>query len=150
MRLNSDFVKWGIISIVIMLFSVPSFSQDNEDSLKSDYEEINPYGKKVSGFTIVDSWPMYPGGINGLNQYISINLKYPLEAKNQGLEGKVLVSFIVNTEGEVTQVKIKKSDHPVFNEEAKRVIENMGKWKPAIQKGKPVKVKYEQEVRFIL
>lgn len=86
---------------------------------------------------IVEQLPEFPGGMSALVQWLSANLKYPISAKNCKIEGRVVVSFIVNTDGSISQLKLEHSVEPSLDREALRVMNLMPAWKPGMEKNKP-------------
>ena len=98
----------------------------------------------------VESMPQFPGGENRLRNYLQNNLKYPSQARKARVEGKVYVSFVVNSGGRVTDTKIIKGIGEGCNIEALRVINKMPFWKPATQQGRPVSVRFVIPVYFKL
>ena len=90
------------------------------------------------------------GGQSGLMKYLSLAIKYPLVAEENGIQGRVICTFIVETDGSITNVKVVKSVNPALDKEAVRVISSMPKWNPGTQKGKTVRVKYTVPVTFSL
>jgi protein TonB len=109
-----------------------------------------PYQEVVQQGVPVDKQASYPGGLQGLNMYVMRNLIYPAEARQQKIQGKVFVKFVVGTDGEVSKIDILKSDHPLFSEEAQRLCKGMGKWTPAYAAEKPVAVYYVFPLTFKL
>ncbi len=107
-----------------------------------------PYQEVVQQEVKVDKQASYPGGLQGLNMYVMRNLKYPAEARQQKIQGKVFVKFTVGPDGEVSNIDILKSDHPLFSEEAQRLFKGMGKWMPAYAAEKPVAVSYVFPLTF--
>lgn len=101
-------------------------------------------------FMIVENMPEFPGGDLALRKYIAENVKYPEIAKENGLSGKVFVQFVINQRGEVENVKIARGVDPALDKEAIRVVQNLPKWKPGSQRGKPVKVSYTVPINFQL
>lgn len=101
-------------------------------------------------FTIVEEQPQFPGGDMALSQYLRNNLKYPETARVAKVEGAVFVSFVVEIDGTVSNIKIVKGLHPDCDAEVIRVISEMPKWSPGKQKGKPVRVQFTLPVRFML
>ena len=94
--------------------------------------------------------PKFPGGEKALMDYVSNNVKYPEEAKNKNIAGRVFVSFVVEKDGSIGEVKVLRGIGGGCDEEAVRVIKGMPKWKPGIQKGKPVRVSYQIPIYFKL
>ena len=94
--------------------------------------------------------PSFPGGPSALNQYLSSNVKYPVVAQENGVQGRVVVSFVVERDGSITDVKVVRSVDPSLDREASRVVSSMPKWIPGKQNGSPVRVKYNVPVSFKL
>ena len=101
-------------------------------------------------FFIVEEMPEFPGGEAALHQYIAKSIKYPVIAQENGIQGRVYVSFVINQKGEVTNVKIARGVDPALDKEAIRVIQSMPKWKPGKQRGKAVKVSFTVPINFVL
>ncbi len=101
-------------------------------------------------FTIVEQMPSFPGGESAMMKYLANNIKYPPIAKDAGIEGTVYVTFVVDENGNVRDVKVLRSIGGGTDEEAIRVVENMPKWSPGKQRGKAVKVQYNLPIRFTL
>ncbi len=94
--------------------------------------------------------PQYPGGLAAVSQYLSDNIVYPEEAQKQNIEGQVLLKLIIDSLGNVTDVLVMKSVHPLLDSEAVRVARKMPKWEPAIKDGKPAKAWGFQPILFKL
>ena len=96
--------------------------------------------------------PTFPGGLPALMEFLSNNIKYPKEAEKNGVQGRVLVGFIVDVDGAVSESRVEHSSSPQLDREALRVIRLMPAWNPAVDKntGKPVKVRYHLPVTFKL
>lgn len=101
-------------------------------------------------FTVVESMPEFPGGMGKLMAYLSSNIKYPPLAKESGIQGRVFINFVVETDGRISKVKVLRGIGGGCDEEAVRVVEAMPKWKPGMQRGKPVRVSYNLPVKFTL
>ena len=101
-------------------------------------------------FTVVESMPSFPGGPNARIRYLAENIKYPQMARESGIQGRVFVTFVVETNGSVTDVKIMRVIGGGCDEEALRVIKNMPKWNPGKQRGKPVRVQFNMPILFKL
>lgn len=97
---------------------------------------------------ITEISPEFPGGMEKYKEYIQTNLKYPQEALELGIEGKVYVKFVVTKEGNINSVVIAKGIDPLLDKEAKRLIQNMPKWSPGILDGKPVPCYFHLPVHF--
>lgn len=101
-------------------------------------------------FTVVDEMPEFPGGDVAKFKFLATHIKYPVEAKEKKIQGTVYVSFVIDEEGTVTEVKVVKGIGYGCDEEAIRVVKLMPKWKPAKQKGKPVKIQQSLPIKFSL
>ena len=101
-------------------------------------------------FLVVEDDPEFPGGLSALSQYLASNIKYPQLAKENNITGKVFVSFVVEMDGSVGQVKILRDIGGGCGAEAVRVVKSMPKWKPGKQRGKPVRTQFNLPVDFSL
>ena len=101
-------------------------------------------------FDVVEQMPEFPGGQTELMKYLQQSVKYPKEAQEKGLQGRVIVSFIVDTDGSVEKPEVVRSVDPQLDAEALRVVKMMPKWQPGKQNGKVVRVKYHFPVTFRL
>lgn len=101
-------------------------------------------------FVVVESQPEYPGGMGELMKFLSKNIKYPVAAQQARVQGKVVVEFLVGTDGSISDIKVKRSVNPELDAEAVRVIGLMPKWRPGEQRGKAVSVRYEMPIVFRL
>ena len=101
-------------------------------------------------FEIVEENPEFPGGNEGLAAYLRKNLVYPESAVDNGVQGRVTVGFIVERDGSVASVEIKKSVDPALDKEALRVVKSMPRWKPGKQQGKAVRTRFSVPVVFRL
>jgi protein TonB len=101
-------------------------------------------------FTVVESMPEFPGGLQELYNYLGNNIKYPVMAKESGIQGRVFVTFVVERDGSITDVRVLRGIGGGCDEEAIRVVQSMPKWQPGKQRGKPVRVQYNLPVRFTL
>ena len=101
-------------------------------------------------FDVVEEMPSFPGGQGALMSYLSSNIKYPVVAQENGVQGRVIVAFVVERDGSITDVKVARSVDPSLDREAQRVVKSMPKWKPGKQNGSAVRVKYTVPVVFRL
>lgn len=106
--------------------------------------------RKVYDFTDVKIQPAYPGGVAKFYQYLAKAIKYPEAAQKNKTQGKVFLSFVVEKDGSLTDIVVIKKLSPETDAEAIRVFKNSPKWNPAVQDGKPVRVKYNMAVNFSL
>ena len=115
-----------------------------ESATESD--DSNP--SKV--YDVVDEMPQFPGGSSKLFEFLARNVRYPAEAEKAGAQGRVIVSFVIEKDGSVSNAKTVKAIHPALDAEALRVINGMPKWTPGKQKGEATRVKYIVPVTFRL
>lgn len=101
-------------------------------------------------FEVVEQMPSFPGGPSALMKYLSENIKYPVVAQENGVQGRVVVSFVVERDGSITDVKVARSVDPSLDREAMRVVRSMPHWIPGKQNGSAVRVKYNVPVSFRL
>ncbi len=101
-------------------------------------------------FEVVEQMPEYPGGMSAMMAFIGKNIKYPVAAQKAKIQGRVVIQFIVNTEGDIISPKVLRSADPLLDAEAIRLTTIMPKWKPGIQKGQAVNVKYAVPIMFRL
>mgnify|MGYP002761729497 FL=1 len=101
-------------------------------------------------FDVVEEMPSFPGGQGALMSYLASNIKYPVVAQENGVQGRVIVSFVVERDGSISDVKVARSVDPSLDREAQRVVKSMPRWKPGKQNGSAVRVKYTVPVVFRL
>ena len=101
-------------------------------------------------FDIVEQMPEYPGGMQALFEFLKENMKYPEDAQKQKVEGRVLVKFVVETDGSISKIEVVKNAFPSLDAEAERVVRIMPKWTPGKQKGQVVRVKFVLPINFSL
>ena len=101
-------------------------------------------------FEVVEQMPSFPGGDAALMAYLRDNMKYPVVAAENGVQGRVVVSFVVERDGSITDVKVARSVDPSLDREAVRVVKSMPHWIPGKQNGSAVRVKYNVPVSFKL
>jgi protein TonB len=106
--------------------------------------------KNQQAFDVVEQMPEYPGGIKALLDYLCQNVKYPADAEKQKIEGRVIANFVVETDGSISNVEVFRPVFPSLDAEAVRVLSAMPKWKPGMQSGKVVRVKYTVPISFNL
>ncbi len=131
-------------------------AQEGSDQLKSNSDKAqqvfdNTIAKPAAQEQVLkEELPVYPGGETALYAFISKETKYPEEAREQGITGKVFVQFIVEKDGNVDSVWVTRSAHPLLDAEALRVVQLIDGWKPATQNDKPVRVKYMLPISFTM
>ena len=101
-------------------------------------------------FDVVEEMPSFPGGQGALMSYLASNIKYPVVAQENGVQGRVIVSFVVERDGSISDVKVARSVDPSLDREAQRVVKSMPRWTPGKQNGQTVRVKYTVPVVFRL
>lgn len=101
-------------------------------------------------FTVVEKQPEFPGGTAELFKYLSKAIMYPVIAQENGIQGRVVCSFVVNRDGSIVDIQVMRGVDPSLDKEAIRVISEMPKWKPGEQRGKPVRVRFILPVQFRL
>ena len=101
-------------------------------------------------FTVVEEQPTYPGGDEARIKFLQENMKYPEEAKELGVQGKVFVTFVVEVDGSITDVKVLRGIGSGCDDEAIRVVKSMPKWVPGKQRGVPVRVQFNLPINFKL
>lgn len=160
-RVISSMPKWipGMQKgkAVKVRYTVPVMFRLPNKSVEGKVNEIVVKGvakpsDNVTGdvYEAVEQMPEFPGGMAGLMQYITKNLRYPEEAKAKGIQGRVTVRVVVNTEGKVTNAEVLRSADPALDAEALRVASSLPDWKPGMQDGKPVNVRFIFPVNFSL
>lgn len=101
-------------------------------------------------FQVVEEMPSFPGGMGELMKYLGSNIKYPPVAQENGIQGRVIIQFVVEKDGSVANPQVVKGVDPSLDKEALRVVKAMPKWNPGKQRGKAVRVKYTVPVTFRL
>ena len=109
-----------------------------------------PKEEETKVFDVVEQMPSFPGGPSALMQFLSSNIKYPVVAEENGVQGRVVCTFVVERDGSITDVRVIKSVDPSLDKEAVRVVKSMPKWIPGKQNGSAVRVKYTVPVTFRL
>lgn len=112
---------------------------------EEEEEEVEPIS-----FAVVEDKPEFPGGQAALLKHIATHTEYPEIAKENGIQGRVYIQFVIDKNGKVTNVSIARGIDPNLDKEAKRVVRNLPAWKPGKQRGKPVPVTYVVPINFKL
>lgn len=137
-----------ILGATIMLTSqCTSTSEEATEKSETKSSSITTDNKT---FTVVEQMPQFPGGEEGLMNYLSSNVKYPAIAQENSIQGRVYVEFVVKKDGQIADVKILKGVDRSLDEEALRVVMNMPDWNPGKQRGKEVNVSYRLPINFSL
>lgn len=127
-----------------------SKKEQNEKESKSKEEQNESESNKIFNGDDVDQQPSFPGGTNALNTFILSNLKYPVWAQEKGIQGRVVVKFIVEKDGSISNVEVDRSVSTSLDNEAMRVVKAMPKWIPGQINGKAVKVECSHPFVFRL
>lgn len=135
-----------LISILIIAF-ICTGKISLSNSISANNTNI-PQEEKI--YTKVDKMPEYKGGDKELIKFIINNVTYPEDSKSKNIQGKVFISFIVNTDGSLSDYNVEKSVNKELDDEALRVVKLMPVWIPGNEKGKPVKVKMQLPIEFRL
>ena len=119
-------------------------------SLDENVKNTKPADNEIKDFASVEVLPEFEGGMAGWSAYISKTFKYPAEARNNNISGRVIMSFVVLKDGSLTDIKVLRGIGGGADEEAVRILRESPKWKPGIQNGKPVMVAYTMPIFFQL
>ena len=149
---------WKVIfaSAVILISEPRLLAQEGTDQLKTNSDKAqqvfdNSIAKSPARTgDHVEVMPVFPGGEQALYAYLKKEAKYPKEARQQGITGKVFVQFIVRTTGKVDSVIVKRGTHPLLDAEAAEVVDRMPNWTPGKIDGKPVPVQYVLPISFTM
>ncbi len=126
---------------------------ESDEEFEVDLSDLNTMPEESGDpipFFILEDKPEFPGGEQELIRYISSHVRYPVICQENGIQGMVSVSFVIDEKGKVTNVKALRAPDAYLEREAIRVVSSMPNWKPGKQRGRPVKVSYNVPVRFRL
>lgn len=124
--------------------------QDDIVTVEGEVEAPAQESPADDAFDVVEQMPEYPGGPKALMEFLNNNVQYPAEAEKAGIQGRVIATFVVEKDGSISNAKVVKSVDPLLDAEALRVIGAMPNWKPGMQNGKIVRVKYTVPLSFHL
>ena len=128
-------------------------SDDTQAAVEVKYTPVEVEEEEVEEqqiFQVVEEMPEFPGGMGECMKFLSNNIKYPQISQENGVQGRVIVQFVVNRDGSIVDPVVVRGVDPYLDKEALRVISTMPKWKPGKQRGKAVRVKYTVPVMFRL
>ncbi|MCE1198776.1 MAG: TonB family protein [Marinilabiliales bacterium] len=125
-------------------------NKDVVEVVETKHEEVQQEEKKEEVFVVVEEMPEFPGGEAALRTYIAKAIVYPTVAQENGIQGKVFVTFVVNKDGSVSNAKVARGVDPSLDTEALRVVNSLPKGKPGNQRGVPVRVSYTVPISFKL
>jgi len=117
---------------------------------KSQNSNIDEIKKDTLVFVVVEESPEFQGGDQARIEYLIKNINYPKKARKAGIQGTVYITFIIEKDGKVSNVRILRGIGGGCDEESLRVVKNMPKWKPGRQRGKNVRVQYNMPLKFTL
>lgn len=156
--MRSKYLMFIPVAALLVLFSNCTNTAD-KTTTEEEKAEVKFVPTEVKSDTIivqdealdvVEVMPEFPGGNKAMMSYLAENIKYPKEAENAGMQGRVIVQFVVDTDGSIEDAKVVRAVDPLLDKEAIRVINAMPKWKPGMQDGKEVRVKYTVPIAFRL
>lgn len=125
-------------------------TQRNDSKAEIPEESFERKEEDTKVYDLAAKMPSFPGGTRSLMQFLSSNIKYPVEAENLGIQGRVICSFIVEKDGSISNINVAQSVAPSLDQEAVRVIKAMPKWIPGETDGEQVRVKYTLPLNFRL
>lgn len=135
----------NILTIIVML---TSYSTIQAQVVIEDNAVVNEDESQI--FVFVEEYPEFPNGEENLYKYLGSNIKYPHEALENGIQGTVVVKFVVEKDGSISNVKAVRKIGGGCDEEAVRVVKRMPRWKPGKQSGKPVRTEFTLPIQFKL
>lgn len=136
-----------LIGLLTLAFSEPPFSHESSTPAETPYSNVTA---EETALITVEVMPSYPGGNQNLENYVSEKIKYPKKAKKLGIEGKVVLRFVIDTKGNVVNPQILKGVNPLIDAEAIRVVKSLKGFSPGKQNGIPVNVYYVLPINFSL
>lgn len=153
-----DLITEDTSNEVIEVKSAPVSTEEEDteaelDRIKAELEQnMKKYMEEAPDkvYDKVQVMPEYPGGLTEMIGFISRNLEYPKSAQESGTQGKVVIQFVVGTDGSISNVQVAQSVDPLLDNEAARIISAMPRWKPGTQDGKPMRVRYTVPINFRL
>ena len=144
----------NVVEDNVEVASVEINTEDNKDKVVAISAPVTsaPIEEEEDNviFQVVEKMPSFPGGDAALFKFLGENVKYPVIAQENGVQGRVICQFVVNRDGSIVDVEVVRSVDASLDKEAIRVIKSMPKWSPGQQRGKPVRVKYTLPVNFKL
>lgn len=151
LKVNLNYKNDSLVGALHTYWPTGQLKRDDnyENGKSSNGKCFNVDGNEIEYFPY-QVMPEYPGGVKALLNYISKNLKYPVEMQMQHIQGKVVVRFVVTKEGTISKTEVVKSVSPEIDSEAVRVIKNLSKWKPGMQDGELISVWYTLPITFKL
>ena len=139
-------INAGTVNEIVVVEQAPAVQQTKP------VEMPNPAAVDTTSraFDVVEQMPQFPGGLAELMQFLGQNVRYPEEAHKNNIQGRVIVTFVVEKDGSISEAHVAKSVDPLLDAEALRVVNSMPNWLPGRQNGEPVRVKYTVPITFKL
>lgn len=151
--MKSKYLMFIPVAALLIIFSnCSNTSKEDVTATEAATEAEAPVPEPVKEklYEVVEVMPIFPGGNEALMKFLSNEIKYPDESVKKGDQGRVIVQFVVNKDGTIADLKVVKGVTPLLDAEALRVMGEMPKWTPGMEKGEPVRVKYTVPVMFRL
>ena len=146
--------KFVMMIVVLLMMTVGNIACAQNVPLIIDPDKVDQYLAErkdtINVYDCVEQMPSFPGGSQKLKEFIEENLRYPKELEETCVQGRVIVRFIVERNGKLSNVKVVKSVHPVLDKEALRIVKLMPRWIPGRQNGITVRVKFYIPIIFRL
>lgn len=139
----------GVMAIYVSSRAIRQLQKSSEEATAVAYKNDKP-AEEGEIFQVVEEQPMFPGGMQEMMKFLQQNIKYPKEAQEQGKQGRVIVQFVVNKDGSISNDSVVRSVDPLLDAEALRVVCSMPNWTPGKQRGKEVRVRFTLPVSFRL
>lgn len=133
--------------MVVLLLMAPFSLKAQEDIQVRDPEPIRSGGEV---FQMVEEQPQFPGGMSALMKFLANEIKYPEAAREEAAQGRVYLSFVVERDGSIADVRVMRGVHPALDQEAMRAVRAMPQWAPGRQQGQVVRTRYTLPVAFQL
>lgn len=137
--------KFVMMIVVLLMMTVGNIACAQNVPLIIDPDKVDQYLAErkdtINVYDCVEQMPSFPGGTQKLKEFIEENLRYPKELEETCIQGRVIVRFVVERNGKLSNVKVVKSVHPVLDKEALRIVKLMPRWIPGRQNGITVRVK---------
>ena len=138
------------LAAALLIASNISCISSEKEKEKETVETQESRAAEGEVFQVVEEMPEFPGGMAECMKWLGQNIKYPAEAKEKGVQGRVIVQMVVEKDGTITNAKVVRGVDPLLDAEALRVVNQSPKWKPGMQKGEAVRVKYTLPIMFKL
>ena len=136
-----------LAAAVLIASNISCISSEKQEEISEKQESRAAEGEV---FQVVEEMPEFPGGLGECMKWLGQNIKYPADAKEKGVQGRVIVQFVVEKDGTIVNAKVVRGVDPDLDAEALRVVNQSPKWKPGKQKGEAVRVKYTLPIMFKL